>query len=1218
MSLIQLPTVVLYHDEQDLKYRDICDTLKRTFLDVSTVSNELPQDRNTPFYCIIFTQKELLTCLHHYRKAVPIGYKLFLRYLQSTKNQSRDTKSKHTLSYLMDITQKLFQKLTLCTSGIHNDSKNDIKTVCSVLSSSFDGNFTDSITHLLETTIGSQKHIAAVSSNGRCQIVTPRWLYDSYINGKIMRESMYCPPLFCGFFISVTGLRSTEREQIKVFVTQYGGSYCQGLSQQCTHLIAKDLSNNEKCQAAIKWKIPILNKQWFYDHLKTKGCVDPKQYTLSTNPTPMKTLTEQFEEGKHVEEDLDMDVDIGEDTELREVIQMIQDHDDQKSKKNDPSQSDIIDEEEIGFEDLCYMENYVVLLLCLEAQLKKEAIELLRRGKGTALTVYHWMGTHVVTSSLDDMKKIYPQCFEHCTVVSIDWLRHCDHTQSIIDCNKYNLLIHPPKKSTKESLSLPMSQASVTNDESSQYESYITDCLSMNASCLINAKVFENMTFNVHKLSLNEQRKVCKLIAAGNGKTVRSGSDFSYLVCGVISTVEFETNHFEEIECVSVIWIVECLRQGQLLNVTDCISFLPELLNTAQSNTLFTDIHICLSQFDNKRFERYRIQSALRDTNAMYHRSFHPTRCDVLICKHCKGAKYDCAKEQNIPIVNWLWLVDSIRNGKQMPWNEYTLSPQTMDTPQVVPQKENTKGKTRKHNRKQSSILGDVFGENIQNALTNMRGEDDLCSPALASAVPPIEIDIDDALDDITNCSTIIEGIDHMSPIPRLAKNDTNIVMYCHRSLDKNKRNLMAYLVSNYGFETAKSLNKRVTHYVIDTELTDKTQEMRRVKEREKEGTLHVVTSKWLQLKRKEFEGDDKYKYKNSITRARKRKYQDLEFTESNYFDEETVNDEITQFEYDKDVLSAMNTKSKKKKNPNKRRKKNNNGDIRKHIKITHKIGVLLTGICGDKKVQYEAIVNDLNGVVLSESNYAQIDEDEKDESVNFKYIVAHKLVRSEKIIIGIIRRKIIVKPSYLDGCKKAKKWLPPEPHCWMNDEELIRHIPSNGGEAKKLQNNEPLKSKVDLIQAIRSWRQIEIETTRFYEKNIFVWLPQERINTYTRMLRAIKVRLYMIKDGDDDIETQLQDIANTCEGKMDEVYLANQDEIKQIARSVCKSNKNKEYKVVFKSMMKKLTLIAKFWATKHKVACYDSDYLLDWTLEEQVFKNSNVNKKDYKFAIRD
>merc|ERR1712130_433431 len=345
-------------------------------------------------------------------------------------------------------------------------------------------------------------------------------------------------------------------------------------------------------------------------------------------------------------------------------------------------------------------------------------------------------------------------------------------------------------------------------------------------------------------------------------------------------------------------------------------------------------------------------------------------------------------------------------------------------------------GKLDTNKNRKDSLLEDVFGENLQNAINNFcveeneqfQSEQGWNSPALTSAVPPNHnkkdkneiIEIEDDNDDVTiieieekkEKSPDIEGIENISPIEldQNDQNDQNITIFCHRLVAKNKDKLISNLVNNFGIKKAKSLNKNVSHYVIDIELTDKTKEMRLCKERQKKGLLQIVNSKWLHLKLKELKlknkdkqnkNDKKYE-ENSITRARKRKYKDCDYDDDQYFDEDEVNDEISGFdENDQEMLSAINKKQRKRTN---KKRKMNEGDIRKHITMTNKIGVLLTGIGGKEKMKYEQIINDLNGVVLNDCDYSQNDQNKnKEKEVNFKYIVAAKLVRSEKIIIGII-----------------------------------------------------------------------------------------------------------------------------------------------------------------------------------------------------------------------
>ena len=122
----------------------------------------------------------------------------------------------------------------------------------------------------------------------------------------------------------------------------------------------------------------------------------------------------------------------------------------------------------------------------------------------------------------------------------------------------------------------------------------------------------------------------------------------------------------------------------------------------------------------------------------------------------------------------------------------------------------------------------------------------------------------------------------------------------------------------------------------------------------------------------------------------------------------------------------------------------------------------------------------------------------------------------------------------------------------------------------------------------------------------------------YLNILKANKANIYTINgDGDDieiaDIQKQLKRITD----KIDDVYIANEDELKQCAKAICKTDSKLKYPVVFKSLRKKLSAIAKYWVKTQKVNCYDSDYILDWTLEKCVFTDSDVKQSEYQFDIQ-
>ena len=89
-----------------------------------------------------------------------------------------------------------------------------------------------------------------------------------------------------------------------------------------------------------------------------------------------------------------------------------------------------------------------------------------------------------------------------------------------------------------------------------------------------------------------------------------------------------------------------------------------------------------------------------------------------------------------IGIVNYLWLLDCIKTGKRLKFENYKLKDIKTNHHNNNNHSNNNhnnhhhKGSdkqniSQKSKRKRSSILGDVFGENIQNALTNLNIDND-------------------------------------------------------------------------------------------------------------------------------------------------------------------------------------------------------------------------------------------------------------------------------------------------------------------------------------------------------------------------------------------------------------------------------------------------------------------------------------------------------------
>ena len=71
-----------------------------------------------------------------------------------------------------------------------------------------------------------------------------------------------------------------------------------------------------------------------------------------------------------------------------------------------------------------------------------------------------------------------------------------------------------------------------------------------------------------------------------------------------------------------------------------------------------------------------------------------------------------------------------------------------------------------------------------------------------------------------------------------------SMVIYCDAGVRKNKGDLIEKLVENK-VKFAKTLTKRVTHYVIDDGWRD-IEEHKKAKKRKQDGILEIVRSKWL------------------------------------------------------------------------------------------------------------------------------------------------------------------------------------------------------------------------------------------------------------------------------------------------------------------------------------------------------------------------------------
>ena len=155
----------------------------------------------------------------------------------------------------------LLSSARLCSTSLPSA----LRALCFHLASTLGGYtstvFDLSITHLLTLSSVSDKYSAAQRSLTRPSCLTPTWLLQCFLTGRLQDVHPHLFPLLAGLRISVTGLELEERDRVRALIKTEGGQYDPNLMKDCTHLIAQ-ASGSKKYEAAVNWGLHVVTGQW--------------------------------------------------------------------------------------------------------------------------------------------------------------------------------------------------------------------------------------------------------------------------------------------------------------------------------------------------------------------------------------------------------------------------------------------------------------------------------------------------------------------------------------------------------------------------------------------------------------------------------------------------------------------------------------------------------------------------------------------------------------------------------------------------------------------------------------------------------------------------------------------------------------------------------------------------------------------------------------------
>ncbi|KAJ8307553.1 hypothetical protein KUTeg_015637 [Tegillarca granosa] len=182
--------------------------------------------------------------------------------------------------------------LTVCCTSMDKTIRDELHKKVEMMGGVVSKDFTEHVTHLVAGEVGSKKYQVA-GSLGK-QIMSPKWIemvweksQDGHIHGTDSQFHDYRCLVFMGLVITVSGLDSEERAQVKKLAESEGGKYTGEMkANECTHLIINK-PKGSKYEYAKKWGVRIVKSDWLYDSIEKGFCLEENKYELKESTSDM-------------------------------------------------------------------------------------------------------------------------------------------------------------------------------------------------------------------------------------------------------------------------------------------------------------------------------------------------------------------------------------------------------------------------------------------------------------------------------------------------------------------------------------------------------------------------------------------------------------------------------------------------------------------------------------------------------------------------------------------------------------------------------------------------------------------------------------------------------------------------------------------------------------------------------------------------------------------
>ncbi|KAG2341205.1 BRCT domain-containing protein [Suillus weaverae] len=561
---------------------------------------------------------------------------------------------------MVDLCPRPFRGVTLCATGTMD--KPTLFKQAFELGATSTSDLTDRVTHLLANSHGGAKYTCALER--KIPIMRPEWIIDSHqvwLRGDDVdlaeTVSAYRLPIFSGITLSLSGIDDLEqRANINRALTRHGGTYVKAIERpvKVTHLLCAGDNETEKMRYADKFnkrgeaKIHVVWEEWFWDCLEFGGRFEEKRYVV-TRPRPeRKTMNEVHDSapGTHPSNAIPVDG-----------------HLPRTPAPPKPShEHDLLEEEEPA--SLARTPVRAVTLQLWESLLRPRGFELdsvankLVRSPSKSQSM---AGPPMSPTRLP--ARLMPDVRARAAEMEIE-----PQGKSVISSFKRAKSFAPPAKESMARQPFRRTTTIAALGPEDAEGSEAPRWPEVEDSSM--ATLFAGYRFRL--LGEAKCANVRNAIDRGGGIVMDEDTDdVDFIVVRLISGSKLYQNELDETlrakyrtEC----WLEHSVFQEQICELHENISFRPLSLPCPIPNT--EQIVLSLSGLDQSELcWTKRLLRALGITLAQ----IFSRRSTHLLCPSACGAKYDKAKEWNIPVVGMAWLEDMATEGKIPDISKYII-----------------------------------------------------------------------------------------------------------------------------------------------------------------------------------------------------------------------------------------------------------------------------------------------------------------------------------------------------------------------------------------------------------------------------------------------------------------------------------------------------------------------------------------------------------------